>query len=97
MPKCFMKKTLSLHKFVDTKNDFVCTWIVDEHSLYVTVPQYFNCKFCIPSNLEFKFKHVPIFVKIPFQHKSCSYMFKIIKSWHEISNNVVCATSKGSD
>ena len=28
---------------------------------------------------------------------SCVFVRKIIEPWHEISNNVVCATSKASD
>ena len=39
--------------------------------------------FCIKSNLEFKFKHVTILAKIPFQHENRPYMLKYFDQIHE--------------
>ena len=67
-----------IDKSEDTINGFVCIRIVDGHSSLCRGTPIFKCIFYIESNLEFKFQHVAIFVKIPFQHKNCPYMFRII-------------------
>ena len=39
---------------------------------------------------------LPRFLRVKFMMIS-SYKRSLIEPWHEISNNVVCATSNGSD
>ena len=60
--------TYIIDKFDDTINGFVCITIVSGHSFLWHGTPVFNCIFCIQSNLELKFLHVVVFVKLPFQH-----------------------------
>ena len=62
-----------IDKFVDTINGFVYIRIVGGHSFLCHGTPIFNSIFCSQSNLEFKFKHVAMFVKILFQQISCLY------------------------
>ena len=66
-----------IDKFVDTINGFVCIRITGGHSFLWDGTPIFNWIICIKSNLELKFLHVLVFVKIPFQHINFPYMLRI--------------------
>ena len=68
-----------IDKFVGTINGCVCIRIVGGHSFLWDGTLIFNCIFCIQSNLELKFLHVAVFVKIPFQHINFPYMLRICR------------------
>ena len=53
--------------------------IAGGHSFLWHGTPIFNCIFCIQSNLELKFLHVGVFVKIPFQHINYPYMLGICR------------------
>ena len=65
--------------FVDTINGFVCIRIADGQSFLWDCTPIFNCIFCIQSNLELKFWHVAVFVKIPFQLINFPNMLRICR------------------
>ena len=68
-----------IDKFVDTMNGFECIRTAGGHSFLWDGTPIFNCIFCIQSNLELKFLHVAVFVKIPFQHINFPYMLRICR------------------
>ena len=68
-----------IDKFVDTINGFVCIRIAGGQSFLWDGTPIFNCIFCIQSNLELKFSHVAVFVKIPFQLINFLYMLIICR------------------
>ena len=68
-----------IDKLVDTIYGFVCIRIAGGQSFLWDGTPIFNCIFCIQSNLEFKFSHVAVFVKIPFQLIKFPYMLRICR------------------
>ena len=68
-----------IDKFVDTINGFLCIRIAGGQSFLWDGTPILNCIFCIQSNLELKFLHVAVFVKIPFQHINFPYMLRICR------------------
>ena len=68
-----------IDKFVDTINGFVCIRKASGHSFLWDAIPIFNCIFCFQSNLELKFLHIAVFVKIPFQHINYPYMLRICR------------------
>ena len=71
--------TYIIDKFVYTINGFVYIRKMSGHSFIWHGTPVFNCIFCIQSNLELKFLHVRVFVKIPFQHINYPYMLRICR------------------
>ena len=49
------------------------------HSFLWDGTPIFNCIICNPSNLELKFLHVAVFIRIPYQHINYPYMLKICR------------------
>ena len=81
---CNGHKNVSLNnyiidKFVDTINGFVRIRIVSGHSFLWHGTPIFNSILCIQSNLELKFLHVAVFVKIQFQYINYLYLLRICR------------------